>query len=175
MTTENTEGNDGNTRVYTEAELAQEQAKARAAREEAKANRLAKEAAEAARATAEAQATEAAAKVAEATSKAQERVTRAEARAAAALLGAVDAKDVVALLDMSKVERDADGEPTNLDALISEMKTAKPHLFNAGVAATGSTSSTSKPPPKAAPEIKLAKDMTDEEYAAARAALFVRR
>jgi hypothetical protein len=49
--------------------------------------------------------------------------------AAAAKAGALYPDDVSKLVDASKVERDDAGKPTNLDALVEELKASRPALF----------------------------------------------
>lgn len=81
----------------------------------------------------------------EAMTKAQAKALRAEIKAAAAAAGARDAADVMALVPADKITLDAEGEPTNLPALIEELKKAKPYLF--GAAASGSTQNPPNPNP----------------------------
>lgn len=107
------------------------------------------------------------AKIKEANSAADQRIIRAEMKAAALKAGMVDL-DGLKLADLSKVKLNDKGEVEGAEALMEELKKAKPYLFG-----TASTSSTAPVPPapsgKTAP--KNAKDMTDAEYRAARAAL----
>lgn len=114
--------------------------------------------AEQARKEAEARVTEAGKKAEEAMSKAQQKGITADLRAAAREAGAVDVADVLALLDRSKVKVNADGDVENAEALLAEMKTAKPHLF--GIKTTTST----RQPPAADSKPKSAKDMTAAEF-----------
>lgn len=72
-----------------------------------------------------------------ATEKATQRITRAVAIAEASKLGFTDPSDAIALLDMSKIERDDDGEPTNIGDLLGVLATSKPYLLS-----TGSTDAT---------------------------------
>lgn len=99
----------------------------------------------------------------EAKSAADQRVIRVELKAAAIKAGMVDL-DGLKLADLSKVKLNTDGEVEGADELMEAMKKAKPYLFAA------SSSSTGKPPPKGEEKPKLATDMTDAEYKAARAA-----
>ncbi len=162
------------TRVYTEAEVAEFQAAVRKANGEAGGYKAeagkAKERAEAA----EARLTQREAEHADALTKSGQRYVRSEAKTSAVRAGAVDAADVLALLDMSKVEM-KDGEPSNLDALVAELKTAKPYLFATAAAASGSSSNPQRAPTPAPAGGKNAKDMTQDEYEAARSAIAGRR
>jgi hypothetical protein len=103
-------------------------------------------------------------KATEATTKAQERVVNADLKIAAKDAGAHDAADVLALIDRSKIKLGTDGEIENAAELIAEMKKAKGHLFGA----VTTTSNPGNPPPKKPPEAKSVKDMTDDEFEAAR-------
>jgi hypothetical protein len=104
-------------------------------------------------------------KVKGANTAAEQRIIRAEMKAAALKAGMVDL-DGLKLADLSKIKLKEDGEVEGADALMEELKKAKPYLFG-----TPSSSSTGNPPPKTPPEKKSAKDMTDAEYNAAKAAL----
>jgi hypothetical protein len=97
------------------------------------------------------------------------RVIRAELKAEAIRAGMVDL-DGLKLLDLAIVKLAPTGEVDGAGALMARMKRDKPWLFG-GV----SSSSASTPPPAQAPRKKLAKDMTDAEYRAARADLIKRR
>ena len=101
----------------------------------------------------------------EAKSAADQRVIRAELKAAAIKAGMVDL-DGLKLADLSKVKLNADGEVEGADELMEAMKKSKPYLFG-----SASTSSTGKAPKKDEEKPKLATEMTDAEYRAARAAL----
>lgn len=114
---------------------------------------------------AEKAALEAEERVKAANTAAEQRIIRAEMKAAALKAGMVDL-DGLKLADLSKIKLTADGDVEGADALMEELKKAKPYLFGAP-----STSSTNPTPPKTPPEKKLAKDMNDAEYAAAKAAL----
>jgi hypothetical protein len=97
------------------------------------------------------------------------RVIRAELKAEAIRAGMVDL-DGLKLLDLATVKLAPTGEVDGASALMARMKRDKPWLFG-GV----SSSSSSTPPPAQAPRKKLAKEMTDVEYRAARADLIKRR
>ncbi|MDB6104053.1 MAG: hypothetical protein JWO52_4052 [Gammaproteobacteria bacterium] len=104
-------------------------------------------------------------KVKDANTAAEQRIIRAELKAEALKAGMVDL-DGLKLADLTKVKINDKGEIEGAEALMTELKKAKPYLFG-----TVSTSSTAPVPPvdKTAP--KLVKDMTPEERAKARAAL----
>jgi hypothetical protein len=97
------------------------------------------------------------------------RVIQAELRAEAVRHGMVDL-DGLKLVDAKDLALDEDGEVKGLAALMRDFKKAKPWLFGAG-----STSSTASAPPAQPPKQKLAKEMTHEEWRAARAELIKRR
>jgi len=94
--------------------------------------------------------------------RANERVIRSELRAVAVKAGLVDASDL-AMLDVSKVKLTGAGDVDGAAAVIAAFKAAKPHLFGSN------TTKAAGEPPKVGDKVKLAKDMTDEEYRAARA------
>lgn len=109
---------------------------------------------------------EAEARVKAAETAANDRILRAELKAAALKAGMVDL-DGLKLADLSKVKLLEDGSVDGADALMEEMKKAKPYLFGT----PNSSSSSNNPPPPKDPKAKNAKEMTDEEYRAARAAI----
>jgi hypothetical protein len=98
------------------------------------------------------------------------RVIRAELKAEAVRAGIVD-PDGLKLLDTSNAKLNKDGEVEGADALIAELKRAKPWLFGG----FPSSSSSAIAPPAMPPRQKLATDMTDSEWRTARAALRKRR
>jgi hypothetical protein len=67
-------------------------------------------------------------------------------------------------LDMKAVQMDDDGSVSGGSELISQLKRSKPWLFTAS-----SSSSLAKVPQSRPTRQKLATEMTDEEYRAARA------
>lgn len=152
-------------------------------REEAKSYRLAKD--EAVRAAQEAKAAAdaaiAAAKAAEekaaadaaaartaAEQAANDRIIRAELKAEAIKAGLVDL-DALKMLDTSSVKLDDQGNPTGAAELFAALKESKPYLF---IAAPVHSSQPNPPPPAPKPgDKKSAKDMTPEEFAAARRAV----
>jgi hypothetical protein len=109
------------------------------------------------------------AKVKEAQTAADARVIRAELKAVAIAAGMVDL-DGLKLADLSTVKLNKDGEVEGATELMEALKKSKPYLFG-----TQTTSSTTKAPPKEPPKGKLATEMTNEEYAAAKAAAIGRR
>jgi hypothetical protein len=103
--------------------------------------------------------------LAETEREARARVVRAELKVEAVRAGIVDL-DGLKLLDLKDVELTSDGELANAGELMVQLKRAKPWLF-------GGTSSSSRthPPPAQPLRQKLANEMTDDEYRAARAAI----
>jgi hypothetical protein len=101
----------------------------------------------------------------EATADADKRVLLAELKGEALKAGLVDL-DQLKLLDVASVKL-VDGKLDGAEALFNGLKESKPYLFG-----EVSNSSTPNPtPPKTTTEGKPAKDMTAEEYAAAKAAI----
>ena len=99
----------------------------------------------------------------------QSRLIHAELKAEALRAGIIDI-DGLKLIDRSDLKLTSAGEIEGGAALIAALKRAKPWLF-----ASASTSATAKPPAAHPPRQKLATEMTDDEYRAARAALLKRR
>jgi hypothetical protein len=93
------------------------------------------------------------------------RMVQAELKVEALRAGIVDL-DGLKLLDPSAVEISEDGEVKNATDVITQLRRAKPWLFGGG-----SSSSSANPPPAQPPRQKLATEMTDAEYRAARAAI----
>jgi len=111
-------------------------------------------------------AAEAEAKVTAAQTAANDRIIRAELKAEALKAGMVDL-DGLKLADLSKVKLNAEtGEVEGAEALMTDLKKAKPFLF--GAPASTSHAGT-KPPKPGDPEVKDARTMTAEEYAKERA------
>lgn len=96
---------------------------------------------------------------------ADQRVLMAELKSEAARAGMVDA-DGLKLADLSTVTL-KDGKLEGADALFASLKESKPYLFGQPPANSSSTSST---PPATPPAAKKVSEMTDAEYAAAKAA-----
>ena len=124
---------------------------------------------------AEARAADAAAKAEQAGKTAEDRIAQAgeasgkriilsELKALALAAGMVDL-DGLKLADLSTVSLDDKGEVKGGAELIEGLKKAKPYLFG-----SGNTGHTGKPPPAADQKAKSVKDMTDEEYRAAKKA-----
>jgi hypothetical protein len=97
--------------------------------------------------------------------QATERLLRAELKSEAVRAGMIDL-DGLKLVDLSKVTLGADGELVGGARVMAEMKRAKPWLFSAPF-----SSSPQGVPPAQPPRQKLATEMSDEEYRAARAAI----
>ena len=162
--------------LYTADEFARTQAEMRKAREEAKGHRLnyQTEKAKAEKLAADLEA-ERAARQAD-SAKHAERATRAELKAAAIAAGMNDPADAMAMVPMDQIKLNEDGDPSNLAELMAALKESKPYLFRVdGQTPRDSTSNPAKPPKPGEPKPKLATEMTDEEYAAAKAALTRRR
>jgi hypothetical protein len=96
------------------------------------------------------------------------RLIRAELKAEAIRAGMVDL-DGLKLIDPSDVKLGADGEVEGAPALMIQLKKVKPWLFGGA-----SLSSTAIPPPAQPSRQKLATEMTDIEYRAAREAILKR-
>ena len=94
---------------------------------------------------------------------ANDRIMRSELKTIAITAGMIDL-DGLKLADLSKVTLKDDGTLEGADAMLEQLKKDKPYLFGTPT----STSSTKTPPDPKDPKPKLAKDMTDEEYAAER-------
>lgn len=133
-------------------------------RHESASNRKAKQDAEAKLTAAEALAKtatdEATAKIATAQAAADQRIIRAELKAEALKAGMVDL-DGLKLADLSKVKLNEAGEVEGADALMTELKKAKPYLFGN----PGTTSNTSTTAPKPSPAQNFdASIASKEEY-----------
>lgn len=104
-------------------------------------------------------------RLAENEQEARVRIVSAELKVEAVRAGIVDL-DGLKLLDLKSVELTPEGELSNGSELIAQLRRMKPWLF-------GGTSSSSPaiPPPSQPPRQKLATEMTDDEYRAARAAI----
>ena len=100
------------------------------------------------------------------------RIVRAELKAEAIKAGLVD-PEALKLLDTSAIRLNQDGEVESASALIANFKRAKPYLFGDPPAA--STSSPAAVPPAHPPRQRLATQMSEEEWRAARAELLKRR
>ncbi|MCM8735999.1 phage scaffolding protein [Azospirillum sp. A1-3] len=99
---------------------------------------------------------------------ANDRIIRAELKAAAIKAGMVDL-DGLKLADLSAVKLDDTGNVTGADEMLAALKESKPYLFSAP---QPHSSNPTPPPPAPKPgDKKLAKDMTPEEFQAARRAI----
>ena len=97
------------------------------------------------------------------------RLVRAELKAEAIRAGMVDL-DGLKLLDIAALKLSKSGELDDAGSIMSRLRKAKPWLFG-----SASSSSPAMPPPAQPPRKKLATEMTDAEYRAARADLVKRR
>ncbi len=103
-------------------------------------------------------------RIKEANTTAEQRIIRAELKAAAVKAGMVDL-DGLKLADLSNVKINEAGEVEGAEDLMKALKEAKPYLFSS----TQSTSTASPTPNPKPATAKKATEMTDEEYARARA------
>ncbi len=99
------------------------------------------------------------------------RLLRSEMKAEALRAGMVDL-DGLKLLDLPALKLNDQGEIDGASALMQEFRKSKPWLFTS---VAQSSSSPSSPPPALPPKQKLATEMTDAEYRAARAAILKHR
>ena len=104
-------------------------------------------------------------RLANAEQEARSRMVQAELKVEALRAGIVDL-DGLKLLDPSAVAIGKSGEVKNAAEVITQLRRTKPWLFGGG-----SSSSSANPPPAQPPRQKLATEMTDAEYRAARAAI----
>jgi len=99
---------------------------------------------------------------------ANDRIIRAELKAEAIKAGMVDL-DGLKLADLTTVKLDDQGNVTGAAEMLAALKESKPYLFTA---APVHSSQPTPPPPAPKPgDKKSAKDMTPEEFAAARRAI----
>jgi hypothetical protein len=97
------------------------------------------------------------------------RLVRAEMKVEAVRAGMIDL-DGLSLLDLSAIKLNEKGEIDDAPGLMARFKKAKPWLFG-----MPSSSSTQSAPPVQPPRQKHATEMTNAEYAVARAALLKQR
>ncbi len=97
------------------------------------------------------------------------RLIRAELKVEALRAGMVDL-DGLKLLDLDDARLNAAGEVEGAAQLMAQLRRAKPWLFGGA-----SSSSPANAPPAQPPRQKLATEMTDDEYQAARAVLLKHR
>lgn len=76
-------------------------------------------------------------KLEDANTKAQFRLGKAALKASAAAAGALYPDDIAVLVPASKLVFDADGDITNADELVAELKESRPALFNEKKAGSG--------------------------------------
>jgi hypothetical protein len=105
----------------------------------------------------------------EVTQQADARLIRAELKAEALHAGMIDL-DGLKLIDAADLKLLPSGEVDGAAELMTRLKRAKPWLFGGK-----SSSSHASPPPAQPPRQKLATEMTDDEYRAARAAVLKHR
>jgi hypothetical protein len=74
--------------------------------------------------------------------------------------------DGLKLIDRGGIQLSPEGELTNASEIMSQLRRAKPWLFGGA-----SSSSPASPPPAQSPRLKLATEMSDDEYQVARAVL----
>jgi hypothetical protein len=111
------------------------------------------------------------AKVVEATTAAEKRIVATEMKIAAKAAGILDL-DFLKLIDTSTIKLDDKGDVSIPADFWEKAKTAKPTFFTPATGAEkGTTAPTGKPVVPGNVATKAAKDMTKEEYAAAKAAL----
>jgi hypothetical protein len=103
-------------------------------------------------------------RLAESEHEARSRLVRAELKVEAIRAGMIDL-DGLKLLDLNDVQLNTHSELENASLLMAQFRRAKPWLFGGA-----SSSSPANAPPAQPPRQKLATEMTDEEYRAARAA-----
>jgi hypothetical protein len=96
---------------------------------------------------------------------ARSRLVHAELKVEAVRAGMLDL-DGLKLLDLEQVQLNSDGEIENAAHLMAQLRRAKPWLFGGT-----SSSSPANAPPAQPQRQKLATEMSDKEYRAARAAL----
>lgn len=104
-------------------------------------------------------------RLADAEHTAHSRIVQAELKIEAMRAGIVDL-DGLKLLDPAAIEIGDNGEIKNVADIITQLRRAKPWLFGGG-----SSSSSASAPPAQPSRQKLATEMTDAEYRAARAAI----
>ena len=95
--------------------------------------------------------------------QAEHRVIQAEMKVEAMRAGMVDL-DGLKFLDLTRVQLEDGGGVAGGKEMIGQLKHAKPWLF-----AAPSSSSVARVPPSRPARVKLATEMTDEEYRVARA------
>ena len=102
---------------------------------------------------------------------AETRLVRAELKAEAVRAGMIDL-DGLRLVDLPALKVNEGGEVEGVAAVMQDLRKRKPWLFGA---AQQFSSNPSSPPPSSPAKQKLATEMTDAEYRAARAAILRHR
>ena len=100
--------------------------------------------------------------------QAEHRVIQAEMKVEAMRAGMIDL-DGLKFLDLTRVQLEDGGGVAGGKEMIGQLKRAKPWLF-----AAPSSSSVARVPPSRPARVKLATEMTDEEYRIARASIIKR-
>ena len=108
-------------------------------------------------------------RLAETEQEARSRILRAELKVEAVRAGIIDL-DGLKLLDLQDAQFTADSDLTNAADLVAQLRRAKPWLF-----VSTSSSSPASAPPAQPPRQRLATEMSDDEYRAARAAILKHR
>lgn len=103
------------------------------------------------------------------TKQVEQRLLRSELKAAALRAGMVDL-DGIALIDTTELHLDTEGNLPNATGVMTQLRRAKPWLFSGSSSSTGATPPTAQPP-----RIRLATEMSVEEWKSARAELVKRR
>jgi hypothetical protein len=100
------------------------------------------------------------------------RLIRAELKAEAVRAGMIDL-DGLRLIDLPALKLNDQGEVEGATVLMQDLRKSKPWLFAA--AAPPSSSNPTSPPPATPTKQKMATEMTEAEYRAARAAIVKHR
>lgn len=107
-------------------------------------------------------------KIAELEARTTQRLVQSELKAHAIRAGMIDL-DGLKLVDPTPLTLDEKGEVQGAAKLMTELKRAKPYLFQ-----SPTTTSLSSPPPSTPPAAKRATEMSHAEWQSARAALLKR-
>ncbi len=118
----------------------------------------------------QARAEQAEAALADAQAQANARLIRAELKAEAIRAGMIDL-DGIKLIDLAEVGLNQNGEVSDAASILAKLKRTKPWLF--GNAA--SSSAAANPPRPEPPRMRHARELSHEEWLAARAALLRRK
>ena len=118
----------------------------------------------------QARAENAEAALADSQAKANERLIRAELKAEAVRAGMIDL-DGLKLIDLTEVDLTQNGEVADAATILAKLKRAKPWLFGN----VASSSAAANPPRPEPPRTRHARELSHEEWLAARAAMLRRR